>query len=141
MSKILYESEQNAYFADEAPSDEAIGLDIIALLNLRLHGDFVETSHGTKTPVGLSRTIKRIIAEHREEKPVIWVQFTKRTEDPKLSAIERMLTIAGIRHKREGESWHAPILMVEADKLGDASMLLHPIDEIPDDDERWEALA
>ena len=41
-----------------------------------------------------------------------WVTLCKRTEDPKLSYIERLLTQCAIPHKRSGESWHAPILYV-----------------------------
>lgn len=66
-----------------------------------------------------------------------WTQFTKRTNDPKLSALESMLDDAGIPHRRHGESFHAPILQVPAERLDDAWQILDPIDDIPDDDARW----
>jgi hypothetical protein len=39
-----------------------------------------------------------------------WVIICKRTEDPKLATIERIFAQAGIPSRRNGESWHAPIL-------------------------------
>lgn len=42
----------------------------------------------------------------------VWETFCKRTEDPKLNYIERLLDERGIPHRRNGESWHAPILEV-----------------------------
>lgn len=73
-----------------------------------------------------------------------FTQFTKRTEDPKLAWLEQQLTEAGIPHLRDGESFHAPILVVAKDRLGDAQAILDreiehngvmtSIDEIPDDD-------
>jgi hypothetical protein len=66
-----------------------------------------------------------------------WTQFTKRTDDPKLSVVEHYLTKARIRHKRDGASFHAPILMVEEGRLNDAWAILEPIDDIPDDDPLW----
>ena len=77
-----------------------------------------------------------------------WVQFTKRTEDPKLAYIERLLTKEGISHKREGQSFHGPIVLVPEDQLGAAEeilmlmarkVLLLPVhhgvtlDDVPDD--------
>lgn len=41
-----------------------------------------------------------------------WVTFCKRTEDPKLGYIERLLDERSIPHRRHGESWHATILQV-----------------------------
>ena len=52
-----------------------------------------------------------------------WVQYTKRTDDPKLAAIERLLDARGIPHRRRGESWHAPILQVPEQHL-DAALAL-----------------
>ena len=66
-----------------------------------------------------------------------YVQLTKRTNDPKLSALEILLDKAGINHKREGESFHAPILLVDALKEDEAWEILDPIDDIPDDDVQW----
>jgi hypothetical protein len=66
-----------------------------------------------------------------------WVQFTKRTEDPKLAWLERQLTAAGIEHRRHGRSFHAPILQVREDQLDAAWEILDPVDDIEDDDPRW----
>jgi hypothetical protein len=66
-----------------------------------------------------------------------WERFTKRTEDPKLAWLERQLTEAGIQHRRNGASFHAPILEVQADKIDEAWAILTPVDDIPDDDPRW----
>lgn len=41
-----------------------------------------------------------------------WVTFCRRTDDPKLSYIEALLTDRGIPHRRAGWSRHAPILQV-----------------------------
>ena len=43
-----------------------------------------------------------------------WVTLCRRTEDPKLAYLEYILTRCAIPHKREGESWHAPVLVVPA---------------------------
>jgi hypothetical protein len=69
--------------------------------------------------------------------PTKWERFTKRTEDPKLAWLERQLTAAGIKHRRNGHSFHAPILEVQADKIDEAWEILTPVDDIPDDDPRW----
>jgi len=67
-----------------------------------------------------------------------WVQFTKRTDDPKLAWLERQLRDAGIESRRHGESFHAPILQVEQHRLEEAwGILTNEIDDIPDDDERF----
>ena len=66
-----------------------------------------------------------------------WTQFTKRTNDPKLAALESMLDQAGIPHRRHGDSFHAPILQVPDERLDDAWKILDPIDDIPDDDPRF----
>lgn len=71
------------------------------------------------------------------EAAVRWERFTKRTEDPKLSWLERRLTEAGIPHRRNGASWHAPILEVAAERLDDAWEILTPVDDVDDDDPRW----
>lgn len=75
-----------------------------------------------------------------------WVTFCRRTEDPKLAWIERELDRRGIAHRRNGHSFHAPILqvpeehydacwqMLGEDVFGDGQML----DEIPDDDPVFE---
>lgn len=42
-----------------------------------------------------------------------WVVLCKRTNDPKLAWIEYHLDRAGIPNRRNGESFHAPILEVD----------------------------
>jgi hypothetical protein len=45
-----------------------------------------------------------------------WTCLCKRTEDPKLHYIEMVLAQRGVQSRRNGDSWHAPILEVpEAD--------------------------
>lgn len=62
-----------------------------------------------------------------------WVRFTRRTNDPKLAWLQAQLAQAGIPSRRNGESWHAPILEVPEDKLDAAWAILDPVDDIPDD--------
>lgn len=64
----------------------------------------------------------------------MWTQFTKRTDDPKLDWLEEQLDAAGIPSRRNGCSWHAPILEVPKEHLGAAWEILDPVDDIPDDD-------
>jgi hypothetical protein len=66
-----------------------------------------------------------------------WKTLCKRTEDPKLAYIEYQLDNAGIPNRRNGRSFHAPILEVDSRHFDDAWKILDPIDEIPDDDERF----
>jgi hypothetical protein len=66
-----------------------------------------------------------------------WTMFTKRTEDPKLRWLECKLSEASIPSRRNGESFHAPILEVPRDKLEAAWDILEPVDNEPDDDPRW----
>ena len=66
-----------------------------------------------------------------------YTQFTKRTEDPKLRWLEARLEDAGIDSRRNGESWHAPILEVDESKLDLAWSILAPVDDVPDDDPRY----
>ena len=85
--------------------------------------------------------------------PIAWVIFTKRTDAPKLNFLECKLTEGKIPHKRDGESWHAPILMVPAEYIPAAEMMLaknarksyglrvrHGIslDDVPDDHRDFE---
>lgn len=63
-----------------------------------------------------------------------WVRFTKRTDDPKLAWLERRLRAAGIPSRRNGYSFHAPILEVPKDKLDAAWEILRPVDDVDDDD-------
>ena len=65
-----------------------------------------------------------------------FVMFTKRTEEPKLGWLEERLDEAGIPHRRNGSSFHAPILEVEEEHLSAAWEILTPVDDIPDDDPR-----
>ena len=69
--------------------------------------------------------------------PAPWVQFTKRTNDPKLAWLERELTAMGVPNKRDGQSFHAPILKVPENLLHVAWDILDPIDDVADDDPRW----
>jgi hypothetical protein len=70
-----------------------------------------------------------------------WETLCRRTNEPKLSYIEGLLTKKGIPHKRDGESFHAPILKVPFEmyqKAWDVLSMDIPgkgeLDEIPDDD-------
>lgn len=69
-----------------------------------------------------------------------WVTLCKRTEDPKLHWIEQSLSIRGIVSRRNGESWHAPILEVRTQDESAAWAFLaerlpgfrRTIDDLPD---------
>lgn len=71
-----------------------------------------------------------------------WANFTRRTEDPKLAYIERLLTERDIPHRRDGHSFHTPILQVPAVHESECWAMLNEdifgdgrrFDEIPDDD-------
>ena len=76
-------------------------------------------------------------------------QFTKRTNDPKLAWIERTLAARGIPSRRNGASFHAPILEVPAEHLDAAhAFLAEPfdgedgktVDDIDDDDPTFDEL-
>ena len=71
---------------------------------------------------------------------IAWVTICRRTNDPKLAWLERQFDDHKnpIPHRRNGESWHAPILEVPEDRYIDAQDILHPVDDIDDDDPRWE---
>jgi hypothetical protein len=75
-----------------------------------------------------------ILSLPRQYGPDEWVMFTKRTNDPKLSWLERQLANAGIEHRRHGESFHAPILEVRPDQLDAAWNVLSSFDDVEDDD-------
>jgi len=70
-----------------------------------------------------------------------WVTFCKRTNDPKLHYLEQMLAARGIPSRRNGESWHAPILEVPTEFESDAWDMLGEeltpgdgrLDDMPDD--------
>jgi len=51
-------------------------------------------------------------ADYPVEAPGKWVTLCKRTGDPKLGWIERTLAARGVPSRRNGESFHAPILEV-----------------------------
>ena len=61
----------------------------------------------------------------------------RRTNEPKLSFIERELDRKNIDHRRKGETWHAPILQVDASKFDAAWDILTPIDDDDDDDVKF----
>lgn len=67
-----------------------------------------------------------------------FVLFTKRTNNPKLAWLERKLEEAGIAFKRTGESYHAPILRVLLKDERRAWQILDPVDDILDDDPRFD---
>ena len=73
----------------------------------------------------------------KEKEALQWVTFTQRTNSPKLRWLEEQLTAAGIAHKRNGISFHAPILVVKVKDLKKAWEILTPVDDIPDDDPRF----
>ena len=68
-----------------------------------------------------------------------WTTFTRRTNDPKLAYLERLLDRMGIPHRRRGFSWHAPITEVPKNRLEEAWDVLETLiggatlDDIPDD--------
>jgi hypothetical protein len=60
-----------------------------------------------------------------------WATFTRRTDDPKLTWLEQQLAQRGIESRRNGHSWHAPILEVRGDRLLDAWAILEtPVGEL-----------
>jgi hypothetical protein len=77
-----------------------------------------------------------------------WVIFCKRTEDPKLAYIEWMLEGEGIDTRRNGHSFHAPILEVRDTQQDRAWELLkrpfdgernnQTLDDMEDDDPVFE---
>jgi len=66
-----------------------------------------------------------------------WERLCRRTEDPKLAWLEKQLDRAGISHRRNGYSFHAPILEVDAQRRKDAWAILSPVDDIADDESFW----
>ena len=76
-----------------------------------------------------------------------WQSFCRRTNDPKLAYIESLLTERGIPHRRNGESWHAPILEVPEAHMDEAWALLgmvidgRQLDDIEDDDPMFNGFA
>jgi hypothetical protein len=91
------------------------------------------------TPEGFpSNSIGSMMPEWKETVPRQWEMLTKRTNDPKLLWLEDQLDVAGVAHRRNGESFHAPILEVDKAKLDKAWEILTPVDDVPDDDPRFE---
>jgi hypothetical protein len=66
-----------------------------------------------------------------------WTTLTRRTDDPKLSWLEQQLDLSEISHRRNGETFHAPIMEVQQMHFDAAWKILEPVDDIPDDDPRW----
>ena len=62
-----------------------------------------------------------------------WEQFTKRTNNPKLSWVLSKCKAAGLRVLLDGKSFHAPISYVHRDDYSKAWEILGPIDNTPDD--------
>lgn len=81
---------------------------------------------GAQALCKMSTTAKKIRAN-------TWVQFTKRTDDPKLTWLQLRLLEIGIESRRRGCSWHGPILEVRQRDLARAWEILTPIDNMRDD--------
>jgi hypothetical protein len=65
----------------------------------------------------------------------VWATFTRRTDDPKLTWIEKQLDAIHVPHRRNGESVHGPILQVPSVLFDKAwTVLTDEIDDLPDDD-------
>lgn len=64
-----------------------------------------------------------------------WVILCKRTHDPKLSWLERTLSAHGILNRRNGFSFHAPILQVPAEFENKAQLILALVDDMDDDED------
>jgi hypothetical protein len=70
----------------------------------------------------------------------VWVTLCRRTKDPKLAYLESSLTDMQIPHRRNGESFHAPILEVPHDRHAEAEAFLDSafndiyarVDDVPD---------
>jgi len=63
-----------------------------------------------------------------------WVQFTKRTNAPKLTWLVLELRRLGIPCRLNGASFHAPLLQVLERDRDRAWSILNPVDDIPDED-------
>ena len=71
-------------------------------------------------------------AKSDEAYGVRWVTFTRRTNDPKLAWLQRELDKMGISNRRNGESFHAPILEVDENRMAEAWAILIPVDDLDD---------
>lgn len=67
-----------------------------------------------------------------------FVRFTRRTDGLKLIWLEKRLSDNGIACRRNGYSFHAPVLLVEESRLEDAWNILRPVDDDDDDDPKFE---
>lgn len=66
-----------------------------------------------------------------------WITFTRRTDELKLIWLEQRLSDWQIPHRRNGASFHAPILQVPLDQIEEAWKILTPIDDWDDGDDRF----
>jgi hypothetical protein len=66
-----------------------------------------------------------------------WVTLCRRTVDPKLAWLENELHRAGIKTKRDGESFRASILKVQKKDEDKAWKILGPIDDMRDDNPKF----
>ena len=88
---------------------------------------------------GLSQGFSEGGIHMSKDKDIDWVLFTKRTNDPKLKWIEGELDKVGISHRRNGKSFHAPILEVPSSSLIRCwDILSGDIDHLPDDHEMFQ---
>lgn len=69
------------------------------------------------------------------------VTFTRRTNFPKLGWLMEELTKKHIPHKIAGESFHAPILLVDKLREDEAWAILEPVDDIRDDDPQFAVIS
>jgi hypothetical protein len=79
--------------------------------------------------------IEKIVKQAEAHNAREWVVLCKRTHDPKLSWLERTLTAHGILNRRNGSSFHAPILEVPADLEDKAQLILALVDDMDDDED------
>lgn len=94
-------------------------------------------------PVGYNEAAQALLDKAHAEvykEGRVWIDFTRRTGDPKLTWLQLQLEQMGIPSLREGYSYHAPIMKVPDSKLDEAWNLLHQpveedkdLDDIPDD--------
>lgn len=65
-----------------------------------------------------------------ESDHVEWVTVTRRTNDPKLSFLEKWLDQMGVLHRRNGSSTHAPIMQVPVSQSEEAYATLEMVIEL-----------
>jgi len=71
-------------------------------------------------------------------KRINWKVFTRRTDYPKLTWLQLELDKAKIEWRIKGKSAHAPIMEIDEDREDDAWKILDPVDDVPDDDPRYQ---